>query len=227
MKQLLELVNTEDFDIVIPTIDDSRIMATLTSKSEVWSAAYASRPEIRNNQLSIQSADLDIDIARRGYLPSISLSAGIGTSSSSGQSTSFPEQWKTNLSNSIGLTLSIPIFDNRQNKTNVAKARLSKMSSELTLLNTEKELYSQIETYWLNARNAQQQYQYAKKNTDAMQASYDLVSEQFKVGLKNIVELTTGKNNLLQAQQQLLQSKYTALLNISMLRFYAGERIQL
>ena len=101
------------------------------------------------------------------------------------------------------------------------------MSSELTLLNTEKELYSQIETYWLNARNAQQQYQYAKKNTDAMQASYDLVSEQFKVGLKNIVELTTGKNNLLQAQQQLLQSKYTALLNISMLRFYAGERIQL
>ncbi len=227
LKQLLELVNTEDFDIVIPTIDDSRIMATLPSKSEVWSAAYASRPEIRNNQLSIQSADLDIDIARRGYLPSISLSAGIGTSSSSGQSTSFPEQWKTNLSNSIGLTLSIPIFDNRQNKTNVAKARLSKMSSELTLLNTEKELYSQIETYWLNARNAQQQYQYAKKNTDAMQASYDLVSEQFKVGLKNIVELTTGKNNLLQAQQQLLQSKYTALLNISMLRFYAGERIQL
>ena len=60
-----------------------------------------------------------------------------------------------------------------------------------------------------------------------MQESYDLVSEQFNLGLKNIVELTTGKNNLLQAEQQLLQSKYMALLNYALLNFYAGEKINL
>ena len=60
-----------------------------------------------------------------------------------------------------------------------------------------------------------------------MKESYELVSEQFKLGLKNIVELTTGKNNLLSAQQQMLQSKYTALYNISMLHFYEGQKIKL
>ena len=60
-----------------------------------------------------------------------------------------------------------------------------------------------------------------------MQESYDLVSEQFNLGLKNVVDLTTGKVNLLQAEQQLLQTKYTALFNCAMLNFYAGEDIKL
>ena len=60
-----------------------------------------------------------------------------------------------------------------------------------------------------------------------MQASYDLVSEQFRLGLKNIVELTTGKTNLMQAEQQMLQCKYNTLYNLAMLRFYKGETIKL
>jgi outer membrane protein len=170
---------------------------------------------------------MDIDIARRGYYPSVSLTAGIGTSNTSGVNTAFPRQWKNNLNNSIGLTISVPIFDNRQNKTNVEKAKLSKLNSELDLIDTQQTLYREIENYWLNAHNAQQQYVAAKTNVESMQASYELVSEQFRLGLKNIVELTTGKNNLLLAEQQLLQSKYTALLNQAMLRFYAGEGIHL
>ena len=68
---------------------------------------------------------------------------------------------------------------------------------------------------------------YAKTNVQSMQESYDLVSEQFRLGLKNIIELTSGKTNLLQAEQQLLQSKYTTLYNLAMLRFYQGEAIKL
>ena len=104
---------------------------------------------------------------------------------------------------------------------------MSKEAADLTLQNTEQELYQQIETYWLNAHNAQQQYVAAKANVESMRETYGLVSEQFRLGLKNIVELTTGKNNLLQAEQQLLQAKYTALLNLAMLRFYQGQPISL
>lgn len=227
LKQILELVGTEQFDIVIPDLADTDVLSPLPAKNDVYATALNTRPEIQSSKLSIQSADLDIDIARRGYYPSVSVTAGIGTSNTSGISTSFPRQWRNNLSNSIGLTLSIPIFDNRQNKTNVEKARLSKLNSELDLQDTQQTLYREIESYWLNAHNAQQQYAAAKTNVKSMQASYELVSEQFRLGLKNIVELTTGKNNLLQAEQQLLQSKYTALLNQAMLRFYAGEGIHL
>lgn len=227
LKQLLELVGTDDFDVAKPQVDDSQVLAAIPAKADVYANAYAVRPEIQSSKLSIESAELDVDIARRGFYPSVSMSAGVGTSNSSGMKTAATEQWKQNLNNSIGLTVSVPIFDNRQNRTNVRRAKLSKEAADLSLQDTEQQLYRNIENYWLNARNAQQQYVAAKANVASMQESYDLLSEQFRLGLKNIVELTTGKNNLLQAEQQLLEAKYTALLNLAMLRFYQGESIHL
>ncbi len=227
LKQLLELVGTDDFDVATPNTGDANVLSAIPPKEAVYASAYAFRPEIQSGKLSIEQSELDIDIARRGFYPSVSMSAGIGTSNNSGISTALTEQWRRNLNNSIGLTVSVPIFDNRQNRTNVRKAKLSKDAADLSLQDTEQQLYRQIETYWLNARNAQQQYVAAKANVESMQETYGLVSEQFRLGLKNIVELTTGKNNLLQAQQQLLQSKYTALYNLAMLRFYQGEPIRL
>ena len=227
LKQLLELVGTDDFDVTTPDVSDESVLAPIPLKETVYANAYAVRPEIQGDKLNVEASELDINIARRGFLPSVSMSAGIGTSNSSGVHTDLTEQWRRNLNNSIGLTVSVPIFDNRTNRTNVQKAKLSKEAADLTLQNTEQELYRQIETYWLNAHNAQQQYIAAKANVESMRETYGLVSEQFRLGLKNIVELTTGKNNLLQAEQQMLQAKYTALLNLAMLRFYQGQPISL
>ncbi len=227
LKQLLELVGTDDFDVAKPQVDDAQVLTPLPPKADVYAQAYAVRPEIQSSKLSIESAELDVDIARRGFYPSVSMSAGVGTSNSSGMKTAATEQWKKNLNNSVGLTVSVPIFDNRQNRTNVRKAKLSKEAADLSLQDTEQQLYRNIENYWLQARNAQQQYVAAKANVASMQESYNLLSEQFRLGLKNIVELTTGKNNLLQAEQQLLEAKYTALLNLALLRFYQGDSLHL
>ena len=226
LKQLLELVMVDNFEVAIPSVDDSKVLAPLPTIADVYAVAYSTRPEIQSSRLSIESADLDISIARAGYWPSVSLSAGIG-SSNTDDGGNFFDQLKTNMSNSLGLTISVPIFDNRSTRSSIQTAKLSKLNSQLDLQNAEQELYAQIETYWLNARSAQQQYIYAKANEQSMADSYELVNEQFNVGLKNIVDLMQGKDNLLQAEQQLLQSKYTALLNIALLKFYQGETISL
>ena len=225
LKQLLELHDEEAFEVADPNIGDSKVLSIIPDKNTLYAAALQNRPEIRSGQLSIESADLSIKSARTGYMPTVSLSASIGTSNSSGQQTGFGTQIKNNLSNSLGLTLSMPIFDQLQTRTAIRKAKFSKLDKELALQAEEKTLYSSMEKYWLDATTSQLQYIYAKKNRESMQESYNLVSEQFNCGLKNIVELTTGKNNLLQAEQQLLQTKYTALLNQALLKFYAGERL--
>ena len=187
----------------------------------------STRPEIESSRLNIEASELAISTARAGYKPTLSITASMGSNNSSGQHTEFTKQIKNNLSNSVGLTVSMPIFDNLQTRTNIRKAKYALQTSELNLQEQQKQLYSTIENYWLNTTTSRQQYIYAKANVQSMQESYDLVSEQFNLGLKNIVELTTGKNNLLQAQQQMLQTKYTALLNSALLNFYAGESIKL
>ena len=225
LKQLLELHDEEPFEVADPNIGDEKVLSVIPDKGQMYAAALQHRPEIRSGRLGIESADLSIKSARTGYMLTVNLSASIGTNNSSGQQKTFGAQLKGNLSNALGLTLSMPIFDQLQTRTAIRKAKFAKLDKELSLQAEEKKLYSSVEKYWLDATTSQQQYVYAKKNRESMQESYDLVSEQFNCGLKNIVELTTGKNNLLQAEQQLLQTKYTALLNQALLKFYAGERL--
>lgn len=227
LRQLLELPSEMEFSVAAPDTDDGTIMAMLPAVSEVYAVAAKNRPELRYSRLGIESADIDIDIARRGYYPTVSLSAGINTSASSGLEFDWAKQMKTNLSNSIGLTISVPIFDNKKNSTNVARARLNKENSEIALAQQQRQLYNDIESLWLNADNAQRQYSFAVDNAASMRESYTLVNEQFAVGLKDVVDLSTAKNNLVQAEQQLLQSKYTALLNSALLHFYQGAPISL
>ncbi len=227
LKQLLELQGTEDFDIEVPLVSDVSVMSVIPSKNDVYATALTLRPEIISGKMNIEASNLDVMIARSGYYPTISMNAGLNSSAASGIHTAFLTQAKNNWNNAISLSISMPIFDNRQTKTAVQKARLNVENSQLKLQDTQKQLYSNIENYWLEATTAQQQYVAAKANVESMQQSYDLVSEQFRLRMKNIVELTTGKNNLLQAEQNLLQCKYTALYNLSMLRFYQGKGIQL
>ena len=94
----------------------------------------------------------------------------------------------------------------------------------LDLKDKQTTLYSTVENYWLQAVTNQNKFKAAQVSTQSAQESYDLLSEQFRLGLKNIVELMTGKDNLLKAQQNELQSKYLAILNLNMLNFYkTGE----
>lgn len=94
----------------------------------------------------------------------------------------------------------------------------------LDLRDKQTTLYSTIENYWLQAYNNQAQFKSAKVSTESAQASYDLLQEQFKQNLKNVIELMNGKDALLKAKQAELQAKYLAIYNIDMLNFYkTGE----
>lgn len=227
LKQLLEIDGTNEMNLATPTIGDEQALLPLPSQISVYEAALAQRPEIQTGKLNIESANLDIRIAQSGYMPSLSLSAGTGSSNGSGRGLGFGQQIKNNWNNSIGLTVSVPIFDNRQAKSSVEKAKLQRESVSLDLLDEQKTLFSTIEKLWLDARSAQEKFSAAQSKVESSQISYDLVSEQFRLGLKNTVELLTEKNNLLSAEQDKLQSKYTAILNAQLLNFYQGGDIHL
>jgi outer membrane protein len=81
-------------------------------------------------------------------------------------------------------------------------------------------LYSTISDYWIQAYNNQQQFKAAKISSENAQTSHELLSEQFNVGLKNIVELQEGKMRLLSALQSELEAKYTTIFCIKMLELY-------
>lgn len=225
LKQLLELEITDQLELVIPELKDSAFMAMLPSKEMIYVTSLEVMPEVKYNKLSIEVAGIEKQKAWAGYLPSLNLSAGLGTSHTSGTAWGFGNQMKHNWSENIGLTLSIPIFSNRSNRTAVNLAKLSIENAELNYDGVRKDLLKSIETVYQDAVSAQDRYRSATENLKAVQLSFDLISQQFALGMKNTLEMITEKNNYLIAQQEVVQAKYMAILNRQLLNFYQGKEI--
>lgn len=227
LKALLELDLNTEFDVSgsIPT--DEQVLALVPSAQEAYAKALESRPEIKSAQLAIDAADMQLDIAKRGFYPTIGISASMGDSHYSASKNDVGKQMKDNLNISAGVTVSVPVFDNRRNRSNVKSARLEQASSKLDLQDKKNTLSSTIEQYWINANSNQQNFLAARDRVKSQEASYELLNEQFQNGLKNTVEVLQGRDNVISAEQDLLQSKYTTLLNVQLLKFYTGEKLSL
>lgn len=225
LKQLLEITD-EDFEIAIPDSLDGDALAEIPGLQTVYERALTSRPEIKGKQLIVEAGELSIKQAKAQYLPAIGLSGGISSNVTTMNSNAYGTQLKNNLAGGVGVTINIPIWDQRQTRTAVNKARISLESNQLALQNQRTQLYSTIENYWIQASTNQAKYKSAVVNTESQQTSYEMLSEQFRLGLKNIVELREGMNNLITAQQNELQSKYMTLYNIQMLNFYENGQVK-
>ena len=226
LKQLMEITDPS-FDIAMPTANDEQALVAIPAMQSVYEQALLTRPEVKSQELAITKSDIAIKSAKAGYLPTVNLTGGVGTSTSSRSDNGWGNQMKTNFDATVGVGVSIPLIDGRKNKTSVNKARIQREQALLSQQDVRKELYTTIEGFWLDAQSNQQKFRAAQVSVESEQQSYDLLSEQFQLGLKNIVELMNGKTNLLQAQQNKLQSKYTTILNIQLLKFYQGESIEL
>ena len=224
LKQLLEMDMTETLSISTPILEAHDVLTPLPGKEEVYQSALNFIPSIQSGKLGIDIAKLEHKNAKAGYYPTLDLSASVGTGHISGSDSNFGQQMKNKLNESIGLTLSIPIFSNRENKSAVEKAKLQISEAELEYLNAQKELQKTIEDIYLDATSSQAQYAAAIEQVKASKTSYNLAQEQFNLGMKNTVELLTEKNNFLSAQQEMLQAKYMAILNAQLLRFYQRQR---
>lgn len=226
LKQLLELTDNE-FDIAMSTASDEQALAAIPSLASVYEQALLTRPEVKNAELEVKQADLQLKIAKAGYMPTVSLSAGVGTNTSTRNANGWGEQMKTGLSATAGVGVTVPIFDNRLTKTAVNKAKIQREQALLEQQNERDNLYDTIEDYWLDANSNQQKFRAAVANVESEQQSYNLLSEQFELGLKNIVELMTGKATLLRAQQNMLQAKYQTILCQQLLNFYQGKNMDI
>lgn len=227
LKQLLELEVTDNLELAIPEIPDSEVLTVLPGKVQVYETSLRIMPQIEYSRIHIDAAGLGVATAKAGYLPSLKLTAGIGTGHVSGSSFTFGTQLKNSFNESVGLSLSIPIFSNRSNKTAVKLAQLNVEASELDYIGVQKDLLKSVEQAYLDATSSQAKYGAAIESLKASEMSFKLVEEQFNLGMKNTVELLTEKNSLLSAQQEVVQSKYMSILNLQLLNFYQGKPIEI
>lgn len=217
LKQLLQLSMETAFDIENP--DSTASIQAIPPQRQVLNNALAHRPEIKNSELSITSAKLDIKNAKSGYLPSISLNGGFGTSYGNNTSLGF-SQFNNSIYQQIGITASIPIFSRKVNQTNVARASIALEQANLAYANTKTILSQAVESTYISANTAISQFTSSQEQLRYNEEAYRIAGEELRIGTYNTVEYVQQKNLYIQALQNFTQAKYNALLAIDMYNFY-------
>ena len=229
LTQLLDLPSPEGFEIVAPTADEITFNIP-DAPEEIYRQALGIKPAIKSEELRLEQASRNIDIARGSFYPTLSLSAGAGTgyyTNSKIQSQPFGDQIKNNLGQNVGLNLSIPIFSRNSNRNSVRSAQLSKMNQEMQLDNAKKQLYKEIQQAYYNAVASKSRYESSREVEASAQESFQLVQAKYEGGKASITEFNESKNRLVTAQADVIKYRYEYLFNTALLEFYRNSTFEL
>src|SRR6218665_862578 len=223
LKQLLQLPTSYEMQIANP--GEVQPQQAVVSLSNAISAAQETRPEVKNSELGVNIAQIELDKIKAGRLPTVTLGANLSSGYSDNSTSKYFSQLNTNFYQSLGATIGIPIFSRNVNKTNIAKQKIAIQQAKLDLLNTKTVLNQQVEQAYINLRNAQAQYVAAEQQLKAAEETYHITDEQLKLGAVNTVDVLTQRNLYVQALQSFVQSKYSAVLYNKIYDFYTGKPV--
>lgn len=223
LKKLLQLDPASDFGIDYRHYSDEDILALIPSLAEAEMMALSHLPNLRAAELGVKAAQIQTKIARAGYLPNISLNAGISSGNGNTLPGGFISQVTDHMRENIGINLSLPIYDNRRTRTSIDRAKVQLSNAMINQEDVRLQIQNTIASLHLDIQSAQARYQSAVATEASARQSFELMEERYNVGLETVIDLLTKKNEYLRSRQETLQSKYTALMDLSLLNFYLGR----
>ena len=228
LMQLMEMSVGNDFSIAAPNLDEMLNLGLEPEANEIFQQALEFKPQVKKVEIDLQNAKLDEEIAKASLLPSLSLNAGLSTNYSNALSGfSYTNQLSNKVSPSVGLTLSIPVYQKKQAKTSIGIAQIGIERAELETINTKNNLRKEIEQAVVDVESAQSQYEANVEKYRAVKQSNDVAAEKYELGLLNSVDYLFEKTNLITTESSLLQSKFNLIFNYKILDFYKGISLTL
>jgi outer membrane protein len=228
--QLLQLDSTPDFKIQDPKPELPPMEILSQSPEQIYQAALKHLPEVKSVEMKVASAEKGLAIANGELYPRLSMYGSYSTGFSSAtispstfERTPYKDQLDNNLTKSLGISLSIPIFNGWSAQSNVSRSRINMMNATLSADITRQQVYKSIQQAYTDAKSAQKKYDATLKSSEALEEAYQYAEKRFNAGISSSLEFLTATNNLTKAKTELLQAKYDFIFKVKVLDFYAGN----
>ena len=226
LAQLLEFPGFDGFEVVRPEVQVED--AYLGTPDDIYDEACGLRPAVRAEQIRLDASEKNVAIAQAAYMPSLSLSAGLGTNYYSNYGgKGFWDQMNDNFSQYIGLSLSIPIFNKFSTRNQVRSAKLNQASQQLRLRQVQQQLYKEIQQAWNGAIAARAKYDASLMAASAAQDSFELVQAKYENGKATITEFNESRTQMLKTRSDAIQATYEYVFQTSLVNFYRGGALTL
>jgi outer membrane protein len=229
LSQLLQ-VSFEGFEVQIVDVGRPSQSIMYSDVSPVLDQAIANRSEIKIAETDIENAKLNTEIAKTGYLPTVSFNYGFNSGanfSNLSNSNSFFQQINENKGHSFSVNVGVPIFSRFQNETAVAKSKIQEANSVLNLEQAKLDLESTIQRAFTDAQAALKTYVAAQKSLDSQRLAFDNSEERYNIGAMNTFDLEQIRIRLINAEASLINAKYDFVFKTKVLDFYTGKPITL
>lgn len=227
LAQAMQVPYTDDFTVIEPEFEINQEILTTESTSEIFEVAVNLMPEIKATEARKRGADYGLKISKAGFYPSISSGVNVFSNYASLDPREFSEQISKNISQGLGLSMSIPIFSNFNNSAAVQRARAQKALADVSHKQAENKLRQDIETAYNSALAAEQSYEASLIRVRSLEETFRIAQQRFDLGAINSVDFQVAQNNLFNAQADLLNAKYTYIFRVKVLDFYLGNPINL
>ena len=227
LKVLLSMNPSDDLEIVAPNTDNLEMLKeTLPTEEEAVSLAMETMPDLRMSDYDIRLAEKSVDLARGNYFPSISANANVGMGILSYDSDG-NSKWYGTPTESVGVSMSIPIYSRGQTKANVKKSRIALEQAQLDYEQSTLAVRQTVVQAYRNVVSAYNAYQVSQVKENAYSKSFNAYNMQYQYGNITTVELLQQQNNYLNALNSYIQNKYSLLMKRKILDVYMGKRIEL
>ncbi|MBL4561077.1 MAG: TolC family protein, partial [Labilibaculum sp.] len=244
LAQLLDLEDTQAFDIQTPELPVLNATRSMADPESVFINALTFRPEMKAAQFRLESSEKGLIIAKGQRTPTLSMSG----SWNSGYRRNQPEyggidangnliiirkemklndQLKLFESKSFSFNLSIPIFNGGSVNRNISNAKVNIDRSKLYMENSKNALRKDIQQAHANAKAAMKKFFSSETAVSSTEEAFRYTEEKFNLGLVNSVDYNQEKNNLFKSKSDLLQAKYEYIFRTKILDFYNGIEISL
>ncbi|SDL20116.1 outer membrane protein [Pedobacter sp. ok626] len=238
LAQLMDVPPTTSYRVESPILANYDKPVVVYKADEIYQGALSSYPDIKLAALRTEAAKKGIDIAKGSYYPSLSFSAGMNTSYSSGRERGllvngipttepykFGDQFKDNFGQGLGLTLQIPIFNGFSARSNVRKAKINYLQNQtqeqLAKNNLNKVIYQAV----ADLRAAEGRYASTTKAFQAQKDAFGVIEQRYAVGLVNSLDFNTSQTNLNKAEIDMIQARYDIIFRAKVIDYYLGQPI--
>jgi len=211
LAQIMELDDFSNLDVLAPPVEQIVSDELLLSPTEVYQRALLTRPEIRASEYRVQSSEKEVLMAKSQLYPSLSFGANFGTGyykMSGRPNDAFNAQLRNNMSNSLGFSLRIPIFNRFQTRDNIRSAQIAVENNRIEMDKVKIELRKRVEQAFHNAVGAQSKWKATQKSEVSGKEAFRFAQEKFDNGRANAYELFQAKSNLTQVLSEQAQAKY-------------------
>ncbi len=232
LMQLMDIPVDDVFDIETPVLEEISPSPALT-RDQIYVKSLQAQPQVAAATLRTSASEMALKVSEGARWPRVSLGANVSSSYSSSRKTGpgnsqaypFTDQIWDNLGQSLSLGVSIPIYSNRQVRSNIEKARINRINSQLSEQNVKNTLRKTIEQTFTDLRAAGKKYDAVKQQVTAVESVYRSAEQKFSVGVMSATDFLIQKNNLSQSQSSLIQAKFDYIFKQKILDFYQGQAI--